>query len=225
MWLLFVWKFKRKRIQNKSPHSWRTQNLHPQGDFNNFRRRTPETKQRFPRLYWVHSVRRATFSASLLHLWFVIRLSKGCYHCKSLSRYLYRLLSFPRRGVRRYSSGASGWRSLVKQEKHTLYSLTLILLTWRIWWAPNNASRWQMGFNLVFKGLSKWSRWSWKIFSSNKFLTSVSKIEIPAKSKELNFYCHLASAPYAIQLVLLMGSWSMAFLFFSDKCCINDELQ
>jgi len=25
--------------------------------------------------------------------------------------------------------------------------VTLILLTWRIWWAPNNASRWQMGFN------------------------------------------------------------------------------
>jgi len=33
-------------------------------------------------------------------------------------------------------------------------SLTLILLTWRIWWAPNNASRWQMGFNLAFKGLT-----------------------------------------------------------------------
>jgi len=31
--------------------------------------------------------------------------------------------------------------------------LTLILLTWRIWWAPNNASRWQMGFNSAFKGL------------------------------------------------------------------------
>jgi len=25
--------------------------------------------------------------------------------------------------------------------------LTLILLTWRIWWAPNNADKWQMGFN------------------------------------------------------------------------------
>jgi len=25
--------------------------------------------------------------------------------------------------------------------------LTLILLTWRIWRAPNNASKWQMGFN------------------------------------------------------------------------------
>ena len=33
--------------------------------------------------------------------------------------------------------------------------LTLILLTWRIWRAPNNASRWEMGFNSAFKGL-KW---------------------------------------------------------------------
>jgi hypothetical protein len=32
--------------------------------------------------------------------------------------------------------------------------LTLILLTWRIWWVPNNAGRWQMGFKLAFKGLS-----------------------------------------------------------------------
>ena len=32
-------------------------------------------------------------------------------------------------------------------------ALTLTLLTWRIWWAPNNASKWQMGFNLAFKGL------------------------------------------------------------------------
>ena len=31
--------------------------------------------------------------------------------------------------------------------------LTLILLTWRIGWVPNNASKWQMGFNLAFKGL------------------------------------------------------------------------
>jgi hypothetical protein len=33
--------------------------------------------------------------------------------------------------------------------------LTLILPTWKIWWAPNNASRWQMGLNLLFKGLMK----------------------------------------------------------------------
>ena len=32
-------------------------------------------------------------------------------------------------------------------------NLTLILLTWRKWWAPNNASKEQMGFNSGFKGL------------------------------------------------------------------------
>jgi hypothetical protein len=32
--------------------------------------------------------------------------------------------------------------------------LTLILLTWSIGRAPNNASRWQMVFNSVFKGLN-----------------------------------------------------------------------
>ena len=31
--------------------------------------------------------------------------------------------------------------------------LTLFLLTWRIWWAPNKANKWQMEFNLAFKGL------------------------------------------------------------------------
>ena len=33
-------------------------------------------------------------------------------------------------------------------------NLTLILLTWRKWWAPNNASKYQMGFNSGFKGLN-----------------------------------------------------------------------
>ena len=32
--------------------------------------------------------------------------------------------------------------------------LTLILLTWRIWWAPNNASSWQVGLNSALKGLT-----------------------------------------------------------------------
>jgi hypothetical protein len=34
-------------------------------------------------------------------------------------------------------------------------TLTLILLTWSIGWAPNNASIWQMGFNLAFEGLNE----------------------------------------------------------------------
>ena len=39
---------------------------------------------------------------------------------------------------------ATMWRS----------NLTLILLTWKIGWFPNNASKWQIGFNLAFKGLN-----------------------------------------------------------------------
>ena len=35
--------------------------------------------------------------------------------------------------------------------------LTLYLLTWRIWWAPNNASKGQMGFNSALKGLMNWT--------------------------------------------------------------------
>jgi len=34
------------------------------------------------------------------------------------------------------------------------YHLTLILLMWRIWWAHNNASKWQMEFNSALKGLT-----------------------------------------------------------------------
>jgi hypothetical protein len=44
--------------------------------------------------------------------------------------------------------------------------LTLILLMWRIWRAPNNASKWQMAFNLAFKGL-KSSRYV--MFVNNEF--------------------------------------------------------
>jgi hypothetical protein len=32
--------------------------------------------------------------------------------------------------------------------------LTPILLTWTIWRAPTNASKWRMGFNSAFKGLN-----------------------------------------------------------------------
>jgi hypothetical protein len=38
--------------------------------------------------------------------------------------------------------------------------LTLMPLMWRIRWAPNNASKWQFGFNLAFKGLNKASQQS-----------------------------------------------------------------
>ena len=33
------------------------------------------------------------------------------------------------------------------------FMINFYMLTWRIWWAPNNASGWQMGFNSALKGL------------------------------------------------------------------------
>jgi len=44
------------------------------------------------------------------------------------------------------------WRSSCVAT-HGNICLTLNPLTWKIWWAPNNASKWQMGFNSAFKGL------------------------------------------------------------------------
>jgi len=56
---------------------------------------------------------------------------------------------------------------IVLSTEFIVHALTLILLTWRIWWAPNNVSRWQMGFNSAFKGLKPYVyvvatvRWLW----------------------------------------------------------------
>ena len=41
-----------------------------------------------------------------------------------------------------------------KRSKRYSICLTLYLLMCGIWWAPNNASKGQMGFNLAFKGLN-----------------------------------------------------------------------
>ena len=41
----------------------------------------------------------------------------------------------------------------VKRVLYATQYLTLILLTWTIWRAPTNASKWRMGFNSAFKGL------------------------------------------------------------------------
>ena len=49
-----------------------------------------------------------------------------------------------------------GWISIINPfvcvRIFSAYLLTLILLTWRKWWTPNNTSKWQMEFNSAFKG-------------------------------------------------------------------------
>ena len=44
---------------------------------------------------------------------------------------------------------------------HFIELLTLYLLMWRIWWAPNNASKRHMGFNSAFKELNN-NKYLWK---------------------------------------------------------------
>jgi hypothetical protein len=54
--------------------------------------------------------------------------------------------------------------------------LTLYPLMWRIWWAPNNASKWQMGFNSAFKGLKR-TKWNNLRESLLPFVFTVCRIE------------------------------------------------
>jgi hypothetical protein len=62
------------------------------------------------------------------------------------------ILSFANRGCAVKTEGRSERVELVLGSLQTP-SLTLTLLTWRIGWS-NNASKWQMGFHLAFKGLN-----------------------------------------------------------------------
>jgi len=55
--------------------------------------------------------------------------------------------------LRRYKDNIN--RSERNTEECVVWSgLTLNLLRWKMWWVPNNASRWQMRFNSAFKGLN-----------------------------------------------------------------------
>ena len=59
------------------------------------------------------------------------------------------------------------------------WDLTLILLTWTIWRATTNASKWRMGFNSASKGLkSMLQKFSWKMWIE----TSVWDLDIVAGS-------------------------------------------
>ena len=77
---------------------------------------------------------------------------------------------------------------------------TLIPLTWKIWWAPNNASRWQIGLNSAFKGLiiifsngQKETHQEWKIkrffFFYNLFSDAVSNSDRILSRESIKYWC------------------------------------
>ena len=51
--------------------------------------------------------------------------------------------------------------------------LTLILLTWTIWRAQTNASKWRMGFNSAFKGLIQDASKVKNLLTSNLLIISM----------------------------------------------------
>ena len=98
--------------------------------------------------------------------------------------------------------------------------LSLILLTWRRWWVPNNASKWEMGFNLAFKGLKCivlkpvslngiWSLKVGRIFAPFSYLMP------------LNFVCALLREYDSIMLVISEGVFYNAKFKYNN---VNSQL-
>ena len=82
--------------------------------------------------------------------------------------------------------------------------LTLTLLTWRIGWASNNASKGQMGFNLAFKGLMSetcWAHKKWnKIASDIKLVFHSSTIAMMHGPINIRFTTALSNVSSVFQL-------------------------
>ena len=76
--------------------------------------------------------------------------------------------------------------------------LTLTLLTWRIWWSRNNASRWQMSFNSAFN-----------VFRFSEFLNIFHiSYHLRAVLPCIMGLLLVAEVPVGPQSLLLISSWS-----------------
>jgi len=82
-------------------------------------------------------------------------------------------------------------------------ALTLILLTCRIWWAPRNASRWQMEFNSAFKGLKVEYMFRPSSLGHHKVVSLYEEtIQYMIKYVKLNHCCSTRS-PFFVYKILL----------------------
>jgi hypothetical protein len=92
-------------------------------------------------------------------------------------------------------------------------SLNLILVTWKIWWAFNNAGRWQMGFNSAFKMLNNRRLHNFnskskylfpkRIFTSWKMLTEFN-VKLILKYFRIIFVCHFSFILIEVILINLI---------------------
>ena len=99
--------------------------------------------------------------------------------------------------------------------------LTLILLTWRIWWA-NNASKWQMGFNSAFRGLmtrtSQFCLWCpyqvWRHCKSSSWRPSSTVLTVLQHNHHPGRYFCVNSTPTCMRISCLIR-WDTA------SCCLD----
>jgi len=80
--------------------------------------------------------------------------------------------------------------------------LTLILLTWRIWWAPNNASKWLMGYKLIL------------IFPP---MTSIKKTEKKKNQNSWRYILSLCLLNHGLCLLQQNKKW-FDWFFFNYLC-------
>ena len=78
--------------------------------------------------------------------------------------------------------------------------LTLTLLMWRIRWAPNNASRWQIGFNSVFN----------KTWACSRDFSKIVKYKISLKSVQREPSCSVRTDRQTDVAKLLFAFRNMA---------------
>jgi hypothetical protein len=110
------------------------------------------------------------------------------------------------------------------------WHLTLYLLMWRIWWAPNNASWWQMGFNLAFKGLKCWMHLQGLYLESSKTFMVISCaivqplilmwewlwLELLTFDRYRVFWygsCSLINVGHSCNLSIVKLCWSCTYIF------------
>jgi hypothetical protein len=86
------------------------------------------------------------------------------------------------------------------------FHLNLILLTWRIWWAPNNASKWQMGFYLAFKELIL------AAFSVEFRYVSRAPSKFTVRTRQHIHYSNVMSAA-------VLHTSSISFILYSTSLC------
>jgi hypothetical protein len=109
------------------------------------------------------------------------------------------------------------WSCCVTGRSEEGMSLTLNLLTWSRGWAPNHASKWQMGYNLAFKGLSTSAAraYGWTLFWLN--LCSSNAHFILQKLRFIWIYFEMSTSQI-VKILHVVCSYYSTLVPFHELC-------